>query len=57
MALTVPNTNRTRGTTETVVADQIREVQQYVNRNVPQVPGNAIKVPRAGSRPILPVAK
>lgn len=57
MALTVPNTNRIRATTESTVASAIRETQNYINLNVPQQKGTAVAPPKTGSRPIMPVAK
>lgn len=57
MAITIPNITRVRGTTETTVADALHQTQQYINRNVNPIKGNARAVPRAGSRPVLPVRK
>ena len=57
MALTIPNTNRVRSSTDSTVADSLRETQQYINRNVTQAAGNKRSTPKAGSRPVLPVAK
>jgi hypothetical protein len=55
MAITVPNTNRIRATSDPTQADAVVKIAAYATQNVTPAAGNKVAAPTAVSHPIRPV--